>query len=724
MGAGSRISAKGASKLAQAAYDLFNMGFDVFPLIPGDKRPAIEGWREAAQAHDAEAVESAWTERPECNIGIAMGKGLFALDFDTHDSDGLMTLMDWERAHGELPETCQSLTPTGGMHYIYKSGAVVRNSANGDIGVDVRGDGGYIVAPPSVHPGTGTAYEWEVPPDELAPAEATGTVMGLVSFASARACGGQGSGRRFELPDRVGRGGRNDAIFSYACSLWAKGASAAEVEDACILANAERFDPPLPEREVRQCVRSAVGRYEQGPSKREERVVPALGEDGLEKAVEEPPQAAIGEDARDSPQKTDDEWLAPSQHAAIGRRLVERRGACVVSGALAVMTGGAWSTEERDITHAIIAECPTIKSSQRREVVAWLRSEAPRLAQAPARYISFSNGVLDSETMRFEESWEGAPILNTVPHRWNPSAKAPDTEAMMRRVSCGDHYTYMNLWEAAGLCLLRSARYPVVPILIGSGSNGKSTYIDMLRAMVGQRNASFLDIHDLSAQFLKGQLAGKLANFGDDIPKSFTDGRIWSVIKKISAGNTIFADVKGAEGFSFRPYCTLVFSANEMPRMEDSSFGTMRRLAPIPFEAVFSREDPDFDPHILEKVMSRESMEWCLAQAVAGLARVTMNNGLTPNPRVDAMRASIKADNDTVLQWIEDEGLTPDAFEGLAVADAYAQYEEWCRDSGIKKVKTKKSLATTLASSMGLTSVPRHRNGIAVRVLTAAGGEK
>lgn len=717
MGAGSRISAKGASELARAAYDLFNMGFDVFPLIPGDKRPAIDGWREAAQSHDAEAVEAAWAERPECNIGIAMGKGLFALDFDTHDADGLMTLMDWERAHGELPETCQSVTPTGGMHYIYRTNGTVRNSANSDIGVDVRGEGGYIVAPPSIHPGTGTAYEWEVPPDELAPAEATDAVMGLVSFAAARP-GGSGEGRRFELPDRIGRGGRNDAMFSYACSLWAKGASAAEVEDACMLANAERFDPPLPEREVRQCVRSAVERYEPGPSRTKGRIVPALG-DETEKIVAEPPQTAIGDDAQEPPQEREDEWLAPSQHAAIGRRLVDRRGACVVSGALAVRTDGGWSTDERDITHEIIGACPAIKSSQRREVVAWLRSEAPRVAQAHPRFIAFSNGVLDSETMRFGERWGGAPILNTVPHRWNPEAKAPDTEAMMRRVSCGDHYTYMNLWEAAGLCLYRSARYPVVPILIGSGSNGKSTYIDMLRAMVGQRNASFLDIHDLSGQFLKGQLAGKLANFGDDIPKTFTDGRIWSVIKKISAGNTLFADVKGAEGFSFRPYCTLVFSANEMPRMEDSSFGTMRRLAPIPFEAVFSRDDPDFDPHILEKVMSRESMEWCLVQAVAGLSRVIMNNGLTPNPRVDAMRASIKADNDTVLQWIEDEGLAPAAFEGLTVAEAYGQYEAWCRDSGIRKVKTKKSLASTLASSLGLKSVPRHRNGLSVRVLTA-----
>ena len=80
--------------------------------------------------------------------------------------DGYEILREWQRQHGQLPDTCQSITGRGGYHLLYRDTVEHRNAQALYEGVDIRGEGGYIVAPPSVHP-NGRAYEWEQGPDEF-----------------------------------------------------------------------------------------------------------------------------------------------------------------------------------------------------------------------------------------------------------------------------------------------------------------------------------------------------------------------------------------------------------------------------------------------------------------------------------------------------------------------------------------------------------------------------
>ena len=145
------------------------LGLAVFPLAYRNKVPAIEGGCKAATTEKSK-IERWWNQNPRYNIGIATGNksnGLVVIDLDVDKNkgiDGYEVLRDWQNKHGELPETWQSITGRGGYHYFYKDTITHSNKVGLYEGVDIRGEGGYIVAPPSVHP-NGNTYEWEQEPN-------------------------------------------------------------------------------------------------------------------------------------------------------------------------------------------------------------------------------------------------------------------------------------------------------------------------------------------------------------------------------------------------------------------------------------------------------------------------------------------------------------------------------------------------------------------------------
>lgn len=137
------------------------MGLRVFPLKPRSKEPLVKGWPEQA-TDNPEKIKSWWNLNPDANVGIATGRGsgIWVLDIDGEAGDE--SLFALREAFGLLPETIMSMTGNG-KHYFfrYPNQAEIRNSISKmGSGIDIRGEGGYIVAPPSIHP-NGQAYEWE-----------------------------------------------------------------------------------------------------------------------------------------------------------------------------------------------------------------------------------------------------------------------------------------------------------------------------------------------------------------------------------------------------------------------------------------------------------------------------------------------------------------------------------------------------------------------------------
>ena len=148
------------SAVLAAALEYAEHGWPVLPVE--GKRPSLPDWPNAASC-DPAVIARWWHERPGLNVGLVTGprSGLAVLDVDPR-SGGTDSLGALERRVGLLPATVQSLTGGGGLHLLYAHpGHKVSSSAHQlGPGLDVKADGGMIVAPPSVHPGTGRAYRW------------------------------------------------------------------------------------------------------------------------------------------------------------------------------------------------------------------------------------------------------------------------------------------------------------------------------------------------------------------------------------------------------------------------------------------------------------------------------------------------------------------------------------------------------------------------------------
>ena len=191
-----------------AALEYAARGWRVFPLPPATKTPKLKSWQTKATT-DPDQIRTWWTAKPDAGVAIATGaqSGIWVLDVDVvDDKTGDETLRDLEAVHGPLPATKTSITGSGGVHYLFQwpDGADIRNSAGTRLGsgLDVRGDGGFIVAPPSVHP-YGTCYEWDLgEPDE--PVEAPEWLIALVDSKSASAAADSNHTVKRDTTDRPG----------------------------------------------------------------------------------------------------------------------------------------------------------------------------------------------------------------------------------------------------------------------------------------------------------------------------------------------------------------------------------------------------------------------------------------------------------------------------------------------------------------------------------------
>ena len=235
--------------LKLAALDYATQGIAVLPLIPNTKKPLTErGYLDAST--NTTVINQWWDKWPDANIGMVTGSinGVIVLDVDSKDGkDGRESLQELENRYGALPETRRHNTPSGGYHLLFSIGSVVVRGSAGKIGVglDIRCDGGYIVAPPSVIDGN----RYQVLNQDAEIAEAPEWLIALATEKKAEVVTGQ-----------VSKGERNSHIFKTAMDCKRQGLSYADAEKLVSEAN-NVCTPPLDEVEVSRTLNSAY-RYE------------------------------------------------------------------------------------------------------------------------------------------------------------------------------------------------------------------------------------------------------------------------------------------------------------------------------------------------------------------------------------------------------------------------------------------------------------------------------
>jgi hypothetical protein len=244
---------------------LIERGWRVHPC--NGKVPILEEWPNVATI-DQERVAMWCEQHPDANPAIATGAGSGIIVVDVDDIEAFDA---WRTDHGPLPETVTVQTPSGGRHlYFRHPGQRVGNRTKFIPGCDLRGDGGYVIAPA---PGNGYSWAPELGPDDVEVAELPAELLKLALAKT--------NGPAPPLPERLLDGQRNATLTSLAGTMRRRGATEPEIQAALEVANRDRCQPPLDDSEVAG-IAASVGRYPPANSEPEvEQTWPGLPPEAL-----------------------------------------------------------------------------------------------------------------------------------------------------------------------------------------------------------------------------------------------------------------------------------------------------------------------------------------------------------------------------------------------------------------------------------------------------------
>lgn len=237
------------NQMMAAALEFIEMQAPIFPLWEKGKTPKTGGGFKDATLNP-KIVQDWWTKWPQANIGIATGSvsGVWVLDID--GDEGELSLKALEQKYGALPQSVEAITGGGGRHIYFAmpaSGIIPCSASKLAKGVDVRGDGGYVVAPPSIHP-SGKRYEWSVDSsDDFIPAP--DWLLNLVKSDAPK----QGKNSPVDwvsMLQGVSEGGRNDSLARLAGKLLGHRLEPKFALYLLAAWNDARCIPPLPHDEL------------------------------------------------------------------------------------------------------------------------------------------------------------------------------------------------------------------------------------------------------------------------------------------------------------------------------------------------------------------------------------------------------------------------------------------------------------------------------------------
>lgn len=390
-----------------------------------------------------------------------------------------------------------------------------------------------------------------------------------------------------------------------------------------------------------------------------------------------------------------------------------------INSQLHIYKDGIYVSGYSEIEAEMIKHIPQLNRSKRTEVLSYLDLQVRENTHVTdANMIAFRNGLLNVYTDEFVPFTHEHIITNKIEWDYNPNAYHELTDQTLNKIACHDENIRMLLEEMVGYCMFRRNELGKAFILTGSGSNGKSTFLNMLKNMLGKRNVSALDLKKLNDRFSTIMIYGKLANIGDDISDEFiTDA---ADFKKIVTGETIDAEQKGQPKFEFEPYVKLLFSANNIPRIgkgRDSS-AILRRLIIVPFNATFSSNDPDYVPFIGDKLKNSEAMEYLISLGIKGLKRVLETRNFTVSQDMQKELEDYEEANNPVIGFLKE--VEVDEIENEPTKNVYKRYQVHCSENNYHPISNIE-FSKQIKKQFGFDIVDKRINGKKCRVFMKKG---
>lgn len=759
-------------------------GLQVFPVqTNGKKAPAIKrSWKDAATSQ-LEEIQELFSGKVGAGVGVALGKwegkgNVFALDIDIAEDDGPGGAETWKeirQAQAEpVPETLCARTPSGGVHLYFRAppGVKVKSVTDGlGPNVDVKGHGGYVVAPPTEDPRG--AYKWENG-KEIAPAP-----FWLVSMVAKDAGGSAAETEK--------KGRRAATLDSSAGARDVSRGQSNGHEDLALIEDALSAIPPNPN--YNRWVRIIAAVKDAAPTMQ-------VAERLLEKwSPENRGDYTYSERLRNAPDKEISAgtlfylaeqagWTPPWAGSGDGSERKSQNGASgspsggissggnssggsfggggASSGSDEAGTGGSgespWArirlvyedsrqdgrfeagdqaADDLEIRtdadsgqmHAWRPESgifddragrllqahlrsnlgPLFSTKELREIEAHVRASTYTSRLETPGYVPLKNGDLSLETFEIEEMSPDRGYLSRSKAAWDPEAECPVFDHFLEE-SVPDERHRETLREYVGYCLLHR-RLPLHKALfiVGPTNSGKSTFLSVVTDLLG--STCSLELEQLiDNRFGASSLDGAWANIRQDVSAGML--RDIGLFKEITAGDPIYVEEKREKGYELRPTAKHLYSANRLPSLEIDDDAFFRRVLIVGFPSTVPK--PDRDPSLPGRL--KGELDGVLQWAVEGLRRLREQEEFTGDLPPDETRHLWN-------QWSSSVGrfkaaalkITGSDEDYRAKSDIYSAYKAYCEKAGLS-AESQQVLTKSLKRDSRISDSQRRIGGSKKRV--------
>jgi putative DNA primase/helicase len=709
--------------IARRYYDL---GLTPIPCEPRSKKPTHEWAQWQQRRPDWDELAQVWHEAikrfgENLNIATILGAahGLCAVDIDNPEA-----FRQARQAIGLTEDDLRTWTTLshrgGALIFRYPNDYnLASKTTNEHWGAELLGNGRILVLPPSVHP-EGTLYRWLKghEPDQIPLVDIPEAL--LYAFVGERP---KPKSRPITRPSN-GRGGseglpawaigvvalirpywrkdqRHDTALPLA-GVFAKRGVPKEVAEGILRELVRETN----DNEVKDRLRALMDTYErlaEGKS--------VLAWQGLERILDEETLKALDRLLPNPTPATIERPKRPCTELGNAERLVRLFGdriRFVPQWGWLVWDGKRWArdngnqriTELAEETvrqiyrEAAEAQDPderaklakwAIASESRQRIAAMIDLAAPMCLASPDEFdadewlLNLENGILNLRTLEFMPHDLNLKLTKLAPVTYDPDADCPKWKAFLQRIFNGNERLIRFVQRAVGYSLTGSIREQCLFFLHGTGANGKSTFLEVIRALLGD--------YAVTAEF-STFVADRKSSVRNDIARLHNARLVTAIevgegkrfaeelIKTLTGGDTVAARFLYREFFEFRPRFKVWLAANYKPEIRGSDYAIWRRIRLIPFTVTIPPEEQI--PDLAEQLKGELSgiLNWALEGLGDWLA-----NGLQPPPEVTEATEAYRAEMDIVSLFVQDACVT-DPKAVTPSKTLYDAFRDWCAENG------------------------------------------
>ena len=490
-----------------------------------------------------------------------------------------------------------------------------------------------------------------------------------------RASGPKGSPQALSAHGSVQEGGRNNVLTSHAGSLRRRGMSDAAIEAALQAENLAKCKPPLDPIEV-STIAASILRY------------PAASSDDVLKSLTD-----TGNAARFGRRYPDQVKYVFGLGWVVWDDLRWKRDGTAQIMELAKQVARdiykeGEALDDDDARVAIARHAKASHQAPRLKAMLELALSLPalvteaKLLDAHDMLLGVANGVVNLKTGKLQPARREDLMTRHSPVEFDPKAKCPLFEMFIDQVTGGDKAIARYLQRVVGYALSGATSEQCLFFLYGNGANGKSVFLNVVKALLGSELAKQTAAETLMAK--RSSQTNDLASLHSvraAIANEVEDGTqlAEALVKQMTGGDAVKARFHYQEFFEFVPKFKLFIAGNHKPIIHGRDNGIWRRIRLIPFEVTFAAGQQD--RHLLENL--RSELPGILNWAIKG-CRDWQKMGLaTPKVVADAVDG-YRQEMDIIGQWVEDERFEKGPRFETKAGEAYQSYKFWCERNGYR----------------------------------------